>query len=180
MFGLSCDNLIEAEMVTADAKVVTAGLDTGDPELLWGLRGGGNFGVVTRFTCRLHPIRPMLAGMVAFPLGRRWDVLALFQELTAAAPDELSLTYVTAPPAPFVPAHLRGRPIVASGRRYVGDPADGQPWASRSCPTPQSSPWSTPPPDPDCGTISNPNGSPDSTTPRSTTSSRPPPPEPHR
>jgi FAD/FMN-containing dehydrogenase len=134
MFGLSCDNLVQAEMVTADGEVVTAGLDTGNPELLWGLRGGGgNFGVVTRFTYRLHLIRPMLAGMVAFPLDRGREVLALFQELTAAAPEELSLTCVcvTAPPAPFVPAHLRGCPIVAIGLLYVGDPADGQPWVAR-------------------------------------------------
>jgi FAD/FMN-containing dehydrogenase len=134
MYGLSCDNLVAAEVVTAQGEVVTAGGDAGDAELLWGLRGGGgNFGVVTRFSYRLHPIQPMLGGMVAFGLDRGRDVLALFRELTAAAPDEVSLTCacVTAPPAPFVPEHLRGRPIIAIGLLYVGDPVDGQPWAKR-------------------------------------------------
>jgi FAD/FMN-containing dehydrogenase len=134
MFGLACDNLVEAEVVTAGGEVVTTGLDTGDPELLWGLRGGGgNFGVVTRFCYRLHPIRPMLGGMVAFPLRRGREVLALFGRLCAVAPDQVSLTCacVTAPRAPFVPAHLQGQPIVALGLLYVGDPADGQPWAGR-------------------------------------------------
>ena len=134
MYGLACDNLVEAEVVTAQGEIVTAGGENGDPDLLWGLRGGGgNFGVVTRFSYRLHPIRPMLGGMVAFGLDRGRDVLALFRELAAAVPDEVSLTCacVTAPPAPFVPEHLRGRPIVAIGLLHVGDPADGQPWADR-------------------------------------------------
>jgi FAD/FMN-containing dehydrogenase len=134
MFGLSCDNLIEAEVVTANGEIVTAGLDAGDPELLWGLRGGGgNFGIVTGFTYRLHPIQPMFAGMVAFSLERGREMLALFRELVEGAPDELSLTCacITAPPAPFVPAHLHGRPIIALGMLYVGDPVDGQPWADR-------------------------------------------------
>lgn len=129
MFGLACDNLVAAEVVTATGEVVTA-----DDDLLWGLRGGGgNFGVVTRFTYRLHEVAPMLAGLVAYPLDRGREALHLFRDLVTQAPDELSLSCVcvTAPPAPFVPAELHGRPIVAIAVAWVGDPADGEPWAAR-------------------------------------------------
>ena len=134
MFGLACDNLVEAEVVTAAGDVVVVGEERGDPELLWGLRGGGgNFGVVTSFRYALHPVAPMLAGIVVHRADRGRDALRLFRDLAAVAPDELSLTAacITAPPAPFVPPDMVGRPIVALGMVWVGDPADGEPWADR-------------------------------------------------
>lgn len=133
-FGLACDNLVAAQLVTATGEVVTVSADT-DPELLWGLRGGGgNFGVVTRFGFTAHPVGPVLtAGAVMVPLDRGGEALRLYADLSAEAPDELSLTAVcvTAPPAPFVPPELVGRPVAGLALAWVGDPEDGEPWARR-------------------------------------------------
>jgi FAD/FMN-containing dehydrogenase len=133
MYGLACDNLLAAEVVTARGEVVLASSTT-EPDLLWGLRGGGgNFGVVTRFTYRLHPLRPLLAGAVVHPLEAGRNALRLYRDLAAQAPDELSLVAacITAPPAPFVPPNLVGKPVVALAMAWVGDPVDGEPWAAR-------------------------------------------------
>ena len=135
MFGLACDNLVAAEVVTATGEVVRAAEDDGgDAELMWGLRGGGgNFGVVTSFEYALHPVAPMLGGIVVHRLDRGRDALRLFRDLAAEAPDELSLVAagITGPPAPFMPPDLQGQPVLALGMAYVGDPADGQVWADR-------------------------------------------------
>ncbi len=131
--GLACDNLVEAELVTATGEVLTVSEST-DPELLWGLRGGGgNFGIVTRFTFALHPVPPLLAGGVMVPIEQGREALVLYRDLCAAAPDELSLTVacICAPPAPYVPPELAGRPVVAISMAWVGAPADGEPWAAR-------------------------------------------------
>jgi FAD/FMN-containing dehydrogenase len=91
-YGLSCDNLVSAEVVTADGRVLRA--DAGsEPELFWGLRGGGgNFGVVTSFEYRLHPVGPLVTGVrAAWPLARSAEVLRLYRELTADGPDDLTL-----------------------------------------------------------------------------------------
>jgi FAD/FMN-containing dehydrogenase len=128
MHGLSADNLIAAELVTADGEIREVD-DDSDPELMWGLRGGGgNFGVVTRFTFRLHPVGPVYGGPVFFPADRTVDVLELFRELGAAAPRELSLVtvLVTAPPAPFVPPELVGQQVAGLAGAWIGDPADGE------------------------------------------------------
>jgi FAD/FMN-containing dehydrogenase len=88
-YGLACDNLLAADVVTADGRWLRASA-TENEELFWGLRGGGgNFGVVTSFEYRLHPLGTMLAGMVLYPLGKAKDFLRLYREVTSTAPDEL-------------------------------------------------------------------------------------------
>jgi FAD/FMN-containing dehydrogenase len=126
--GLTCDNLISAEVVLADGTVVRASEDE-NSDLFWGIRGGGgNFGVVTEFELRLHELGPIvLAGLALWPLNRRRDVLRGWREIADAAPDELSTAcvIVTAPPEEFVPAHLQGQPAVGMAAIYVGDPEEG-------------------------------------------------------
>lgn len=90
-YGLACDNLIEAEVVTADGNVVNASEDE-NGDLLWALRGGGgNFGVVTRFTFRLHPVGEVSGGMLVHPADRARDMLRFYRSATANAPDELAV-----------------------------------------------------------------------------------------
>lgn len=90
-YGLACDNVIAAEVVTADGKQHTAS-ETEKSDLFWAIRGGGgNFGVVTSLTYRLHPEEPTLAGLILHPLERTGDVLRFFREFTANAPDELGV-----------------------------------------------------------------------------------------
>jgi FAD/FMN-containing dehydrogenase len=88
--GLASDNLISADVVTADGRRVTASA-TDHPDLFWGLRGGGgNFGVVTSMEYQLHPVGTVLAGLVAYPFNKAKEVLRLFRDLTVEAPDELA------------------------------------------------------------------------------------------
>ncbi len=88
-YGLACDNLVGAEVVTADGNVLRVGLDE-HADLLWGLRGGGgNFGVVTSFTYRLNPVGPVLAGGLSYPWAMAGDVLRFHDRFMATAPDEL-------------------------------------------------------------------------------------------
>jgi FAD/FMN-containing dehydrogenase len=90
-FGLSADNLLAAEVVTADGTVVVAN-DEDHADLFWALRGGGgNFGVVTRFTYRAHPLTTVLGGLVAYPADEAAQVLATYRAVTADAPDALSV-----------------------------------------------------------------------------------------
>jgi FAD/FMN-containing dehydrogenase len=93
-YGLASDNLLSADIVTADGRLLTASPER-NADLFWGLRGGGgNFGVLTSFEYRLHPVGPVLAGIVAFPLAAAGEILRLFRELTAEAPDELAADIV--------------------------------------------------------------------------------------
>jgi FAD binding domain/Berberine and berberine like len=88
--GLASDNLVSATVVTADGAVVTARA-TDHPDLFWGLRGGGgNFGIVTEFEYRLHPLTTVLGGAAFYPVEKARDVLRFFREFTASAPDELT------------------------------------------------------------------------------------------
>ena len=91
-YGLTIDNLISADVVTADGRFLTASA-TENQDLFWGLRGGsGNFGVVTSFEYRLHAVGPtILGGMVAYPLGKAKEVLRFYREFSKAAPDELTI-----------------------------------------------------------------------------------------
>jgi FAD/FMN-containing dehydrogenase len=123
-YGLACDNLRSAQLVTADGELVEA-----DDELLWGLRGGGgNFGVVTRFVFDLHPVSTVLGGLMMFPFDRAEDVLRTFREWAVDAPDEASLLVALnfAPPEPFVPPELVGQRVVALVGCWCGDPGAGE------------------------------------------------------
>ena len=127
-YGLTCDNLLSADVVTADGRLVTAS-ETENEDLFWGLRGGsGNFGIVTSFEFRVHPVGPMYAGLMLFDRSRAADAMAAYRELVDDAPDELSTgaVHVTAPPAPFVPEELHGKPALAFLFSYSGDPAEGE------------------------------------------------------
>jgi FAD/FMN-containing dehydrogenase len=127
--GYACDNLLSAEVVTADGEVVVAS-ETEHPELLWGLRGGGgNFGVVTSFEYRLHALPgPVLGGLVVYSMKDAERVLAGYRDVVADAPEELgSLALLRlAPPAPFLDPSLHGAPIVAIDVCWIGAPDEGE------------------------------------------------------
>ena len=104
-YGLSCDNLVSAEVVTADGQVVTAD-ENEHADLFWALRGGGgNFGVVTTFEYRLHPVADIYGGPIAYPVDRADEVLRFYREYIAEAPEELGgfVGFHVAPPLPFLP-----------------------------------------------------------------------------
>jgi FAD/FMN-containing dehydrogenase len=127
--GFSCDNLIEADVVTADGRFLRAN-ETENPDLLWALKGGGgNFGVVTQFTFRLHEVGPMIyGGMLVFPPFAGRDVAKAYRDFMADAPDEVGggLAFITAPPEPFVPEEARGKPAVGIIYTYAGDLEEGE------------------------------------------------------
>lgn len=121
-YGLSCDNLIEAEVVTADGSIRIASA-TENPDLFWALRGGGgNFGVVTRFAFKLHPVSMVYGGPIFYPAEASAEVLRFFREFIAAAPPEMSafFGYHEAPPAPFVPEALHGHKACTIVVCYTG------------------------------------------------------------
>ena len=126
-FGWAVDNLEEVEIVTADGRIRTASR-TENAELFWALRGGGgNFGVVTRFTFRLHEVGPTVyGGLVAWPFERAAEVLQAYKTLTLGAPRELAvwLILLRAPAAPFVPPEWHGQRICAMSVCYTGDLTD--------------------------------------------------------
>jgi FAD/FMN-containing dehydrogenase len=124
-FGWTVDNLEEVEIVTADGLVRTANREE-HSDLFWAVRGGGgNFGVVTRFTFRLHDVGPtVFGGLIAWPFDRADDVLAAYRMLTAEAPRELSawLVLMRAPAEPFVPPEYHGERCCVMVLCYSGDP----------------------------------------------------------
>ncbi|HEX5473978.1 MAG TPA: FAD-binding oxidoreductase [Vicinamibacterales bacterium] len=122
--GLAVDNLVSAQVVTADAQVLNASPDE-HQDLLWALKGGGgNFGVVTAFEFAMHPLTTVLGGLVLHPGDRTLDVLRFYRDFAMVAPDELTTMafLMTAPPEPFVPDWLRGKPAVAILACYAGAP----------------------------------------------------------
>jgi FAD/FMN-containing dehydrogenase len=127
-YGLTVDNLRAADLVTADGCRLRVSADS-EPELLWGLRGGGgNFGVVTAFELDLHPVGPIVyGGPVFWPLHQAPAVLRYLREFAADAPDELGIAIVAnlAPPMPFLPAETYGRPAFGLLLVWSGVVAEG-------------------------------------------------------
>jgi FAD/FMN-containing dehydrogenase len=121
--GLSCDNVLSAEVVLADGRITTAS-ETEHPDLFWALRGGGgNFGVVTEFEFRLHPVGEILAGIMAFERDDAADVLRYFDGFIAEAPREYGgfPSWHLAPPLPSVPENRVGEPFLTMISCWVGD-----------------------------------------------------------
>ena len=126
--GATVDNLLSVDLVTAEGDLVTASEDH-NPDLFWGVRGaGGNFGIVTSFEFCLHPVGPIvLGGPIFHPLHNAPEVLRFYREFAATAPDELTTIFNlrAAPPLPFLPEDVHGKPIVMVGACYAGPPEDG-------------------------------------------------------
>ena len=127
--GLAIDNLLAAEVVTADGRIVQASADE-HPDLFWALRGGGgNFGVVTSFRFSLHPVGPtVMAGPVFWAADDTADVLRFYRDFAAAAPDELGtvVRFGTVPPLPAIPEDLHWRPAIAVICCDAGAVEDGE------------------------------------------------------
>jgi FAD/FMN-containing dehydrogenase len=126
--GLTCDNLISAEVVTADGEVLTAS-PSQNADLFWGLRGGGgNFGVVTSFEYGLHPVSMVMGGVVFHPAKRAKELMGFYREFVRTAPESLTtmMVFLTGPPAPFLPAPLHGTPLVAIGVCCLDAGPDGE------------------------------------------------------
>ncbi len=124
--GLTIDDLLAAEIVTADGRLRRVDAQR-EPELFWALRGGGgNFGVVTRLKYRLHPVDTIVGGLLCLPATPH--VIAGFVAEAEAAPDALTTiaAVMAAPPLPFVPEELHGRPVVLARMVYAGDAAAGE------------------------------------------------------
>jgi len=123
-FGWTVDNLEEVEIVIANGETRIANRDQ-NADLFWALRGGGgNFGIVTRFTFRLHEIGPTVyGGLIAWPFERADEILRAYRTITTEAPRELSVWMILlhAPPAPFVPEEWHGRKICGMAVCYSGD-----------------------------------------------------------
>ena len=128
-FGLTIDNLISADVVAADARLIRAS-ETENSDLFWALRGGGgNFGIVTSFEFKLHPLGPeVLSGLVVHPLAEANELLPAFRRIAREAPDELTTWVVIrkAPPLPFLPAEWHGKEVLIFAVCYSGEIKEGQ------------------------------------------------------
>lgn len=127
--GWTCDNVVSMEVVTATGEVLRVS-SRDNEDLFWALRGGsGNFGIVTSFEYRLFPVGPeVLGGAIAWHGDDARQVLDAYREFSAAAPRELTSVAVlrTAPPAPWLPKDVHGKPIVAIFVCHSGKPEDGE------------------------------------------------------
>ncbi len=128
-YGLSCDNLVSADVVTADGAFLTASADENE-DLFWALRGGGggNFGVVTSFEFALHPIGQTVAVVFSmYPIAAMRDVLKQWREWVKSAPEEATseIATWTSPAAPSLPPSVHDREVVIASGVYVGDPQEG-------------------------------------------------------
>ncbi|MEW6411254.1 MAG: FAD-binding oxidoreductase [Candidatus Zixiibacteriota bacterium] len=128
-YGLTIDNLSAADVVTADGKLLRAN-EWENQELFWAIRGGGgNFGVVTRFEFRLHPVGPSVyAGLIVYSLDEARQVLEKYREIVPKLGDETSVWVVMrkAPPLPFLPESVHGKEIVVLACFHGGDPSEGE------------------------------------------------------
>jgi len=124
-FGLACDNLLAVELVTADGRTVRASEDE-NPELFWALRGGGgNFGIATELTFRLHELPAFTAALLLWSPAAGPELTRAYREFIEAAPDDVGggLIYLTGPPEEFVPSHLHNRLAIAVLVTYTGPEA---------------------------------------------------------
>lgn len=127
--GLTIDNLVAADVVLASGEFMQTSA-TQHPDLFWALRGGGgNFGVVTSFEYQLHPLGPqVLAGLVVYPMDQARQVFEGYRQFTAQASDEMTAWLVLrkAPPLPFLPADVHGKPVVIVPFCWIGDLSTGE------------------------------------------------------
>lgn len=128
-YGMTIDNLLSADVVTADGRMVTAS-PSQNADLFWAIRGGGgNFGVITCFEFQLHPVGPeVLAGLIVHPIEEAADLLPAFASIADRAPDDLTVWSVLrqAPPLPFLPEDWHGKPVLIFAACYCGEPAEGE------------------------------------------------------
>ncbi len=129
MYGLTSDNLVAADLVTADGQLIHAS-KTENPELFWGIcGGGGNFGIVTLFEFELHQVGPeILAGFIVFPADQAPQVLTSYRDFVATMPDEMNVWVILrkAPPLPFLPDEVHGKDVVVLAIFYAGEASKGQ------------------------------------------------------
>ena len=127
--GLTCDNLVSADVVLADGQQVRASADE-NPDLFWAIRGGGgNFGVVTSFEFQAHPVGPeVLAGLIVHPFEDARRVLTEYRAFCAEAPDDVTVWVVMrkAPPLPFLPEAVHGTEVIVLAAMCAGSVADGE------------------------------------------------------
>jgi FAD/FMN-containing dehydrogenase len=128
-FGMTVDNLVGADVVTAEGELVHAS-ETENPDLFWGIRGGGgNFGIVTSFEFRLHKLgQEVFSGLIVHPFKEAEKLLKQYREVVADAPDELTVWCVMrkAPPLPFIPTEWHGREVLIFAACYAGSNAEGE------------------------------------------------------
>jgi FAD/FMN-containing dehydrogenase len=125
--GLTCDNLLSVDVITADGRLVTASNDE-NPDLFWGVRGGGgNFGIVTKFKFRLHPVEHVIGGMVLYQASEAKEIFQFYRDYIATLPDEMTtmLAFLTAP-VPFLPKRIHGDPLIAIHVCYSGAIESGE------------------------------------------------------
>ena len=126
--GLSCDNLISADVVTADGRLVTASEESHD-DLFWALRGGGgNFGVVTSLEYRLHPVDEIYGGPIFYPVDHAGEVMRFYREFIKTAPEELGafFAFQIAPPLPFIPEERHGETMCLVVTCWTGPIEEGE------------------------------------------------------
>ncbi|MGF6770076.1 FAD/FMN-containing dehydrogenase [Paraburkholderia sp. GAS199] len=127
-YGMTVDNLVAADVVTADGELRHASAES-NADLFWAIRGGGgNFGVVTRFEFALHPVGPLVyGGLVVLPFAEAKQALVQYRAAVAAMPEDLSVWVVSrlAPPLPFLPPDVHGRPVIVFAMCYSGPLENG-------------------------------------------------------